>query len=82
MGADASHAWFAVFEPTLGWIDFDPTNNILADEQHLTLAWGRDYADVDGDRLHRGIHRAEEHHATCARDYGEQRRAGNGTRRP
>ena len=46
VGADASHAWFAVFEPTLGWIDFDPTNNILADEQHLTLAWGRDYADV------------------------------------
>jgi transglutaminase-like putative cysteine protease len=46
VGADASHAWFAVFDPALGWIDFDPTNNVLADEQHLTLAWGRDYADV------------------------------------
>ncbi|WP_333606906.1 transglutaminase family protein [Arsukibacterium sp.] len=46
VGADASHAWFAVFDPTLGWIDFDPTNNLLADEQHLTVAFGRDYADV------------------------------------
>lgn len=46
VGADASHAWFAVFDPVLGWIDFDPTNNLLADEQHLTLAFGRDYADV------------------------------------
>ncbi|KKO49188.1 transglutaminase [Arsukibacterium sp. MJ3] len=46
VGADASHAWFAVFDPTLGWIDFDPTNNLLADEQHITLAFGRDYADV------------------------------------
>ncbi|MDP2716021.1 transglutaminase family protein [Rheinheimera sp.] len=46
VGADASHAWFAVFDPKLGWLDFDPTNNLLADEQHLTLAWGRDYADV------------------------------------
>lgn len=45
-GADASHAWFAVFDPRLGWVDFDPTNNVLADAQHLTLAFGRDYADV------------------------------------
>jgi len=45
-GADASHAWFAVFDPRLGWVDFDPTNNLLADVQHLTLAFGRDYADV------------------------------------
>ena len=45
-GADASHAWFAVFDPVLGWVDFDPTNNVLADVQHLTLAYGRDYADV------------------------------------
>lgn len=46
VGADASHAWFAVFDPSLGWIDFDPTNNLLADEQHITIAFGRDYADV------------------------------------
>lgn len=45
-GADASHAWFAVYDPVFGWVDFDPTNNVVADEQHLTLAYGRDYADV------------------------------------
>lgn len=46
VGADASHAWFSVFDPELGWIDFDPTNNILPDKQHITLAYGRDYSDV------------------------------------
>jgi transglutaminase-like putative cysteine protease len=46
VGADASHAWLAVFAPGLGWIDFDPTNNVLPSERHLTLAWGRDYGDV------------------------------------
>lgn len=45
-GADASHAWFSVYSPTEGWADFDPTNNQLAMEQHITTAWGRDYADV------------------------------------
>jgi len=46
VGADASHAWFSVFSPTLGWIDFDPTNNKLLGEQHITVAWGRDFSDV------------------------------------
>jgi transglutaminase-like putative cysteine protease len=46
IGADASHAWFSVFVPTLGWIDFDPTNNKLLSEQHITVAWGRDFSDV------------------------------------
>jgi transglutaminase-like putative cysteine protease len=45
-GADASHAWFSVYSPTGGWCDFDPTNNLLASRQHITTAWGRDYADV------------------------------------
>jgi len=45
-GADASHAWFAVFVPDLGWIDFDPTNDTIVTTQHVTTAWGRDYADV------------------------------------
>lgn len=45
-GSDASHAWFAVFDPNLGWIDFDPTNNIIPAERHITLAWGRDFSDV------------------------------------
>lgn len=46
LGADASHAWLAVFIPDLGWVEFDPTNNCLADERHLVLAWGRDFGDV------------------------------------
>jgi transglutaminase-like putative cysteine protease len=46
VGADASHAWLAVFSPGLGWVDFDPTNNVLPSERHLTIAWGRDYDDV------------------------------------
>lgn len=46
IGADASHAWFAVYSPAVGWIDFDPTNNRLANNQYITVAYGRDYADV------------------------------------
>lgn len=45
-GADASHAWFSVYSPAEGWCDFDPTNNLLASQQHITTAWGRDYGDV------------------------------------
>ena len=45
-GADASHAWFSVYLPQLGWVDFDPTNNQIPADQHITVAWGRDYADV------------------------------------
>jgi transglutaminase-like putative cysteine protease len=46
VGADASHAWFSVYIPNTGWLDFDPTNNTVPRDQHITLAWGRDYADV------------------------------------
>jgi transglutaminase-like putative cysteine protease len=46
VGGDASHAWFAVWDPTAGWVDFDPTNAQLALGQHVTTAWGRDYGDV------------------------------------
>ncbi len=45
-GADASHAWFAVYDAVHGWVEFDPTNNLLPDHQHVRLAFGRDYADV------------------------------------
>lgn len=45
-GSDASHAWLAVFVPELGWVDFDPTNNKIPNNQHITTAWGRDYSDV------------------------------------
>jgi transglutaminase-like putative cysteine protease len=46
LGADASHAWFSVYVPHQGWLDFDPTNAQIPAEQHITTAWGRDYSDV------------------------------------
>ena len=46
IGADASHAWVSVFCPTLGWVDFDPTNRCLVQAEHITLGWGRDFSDV------------------------------------
>jgi transglutaminase-like putative cysteine protease len=46
VGADASHAWLAVHCPRYGWVDLDPTNDLLPDQQHVTLGWGRDYGDV------------------------------------
>ena len=46
IGADASHAWVTVWCPKHGWIALDPTNNVQAGLDHVTLAWGRDYADV------------------------------------
>jgi len=45
-GVDASHAWLAIYCPGLGWIDVDPTNNMFPSTTHVTLGWGRDYADV------------------------------------
>lgn len=45
-GAQASHAWVSVFFPGTGWIGFDPTNDLTVSDSHITLAWGRDYADV------------------------------------
>jgi transglutaminase-like putative cysteine protease len=46
VGADASHAWCSAWYPGYGWVDFDPTNNCLPSDGHITLAWGRDYSDV------------------------------------
>lgn len=46
VGVDASHAWFSVYIPQRGWMDFDPTNAQIPLDQHITTAWGRDYADV------------------------------------
>ena len=45
-GVDASHAWFSIFIPQSGWLDFDPTNNLIPSDQHITIGWGRDYADI------------------------------------
>lgn len=46
IGADASHAWLSVYIPGTGWVDLDPTNNVIPHDRHVTLAWGRDYSDV------------------------------------
>lgn len=62
VGADASHAWVAVWCPGQGWVALDPTNNVLAGADHVTLAWGRDYGDVAPLRgVIRGGGRAQPH---------------------
>lgn len=43
---DATHAWVEALLPGLGWVGFDPTNNLIAGERHIRVAAGRDYADV------------------------------------
>ncbi len=65
-GADASHAWFSVWCPEFGWVDFDPTNNIQAKAEHITLGWGRDYSDVSPTRGH--IHGGGNQQLTVAVD--------------
>jgi transglutaminase-like putative cysteine protease len=42
----ASHAWVEALLPNLGWVGFDPTNNLTAGGRHIRTAIGRDYADV------------------------------------
>jgi transglutaminase-like putative cysteine protease len=46
VGADVSHAWVSAYCPGMGWLDLDPTNNVVPSNGHVTLAWGRDYGDV------------------------------------
>ncbi len=47
IGADASHAWVALWcGAAVGWVDLDPTNDLLPGERHVTIGWGRDFSDV------------------------------------
>ena len=46
IGADESHAWLSVYCGPLGWMEFDPTNDAMCGEDHIMLAWGREYSDV------------------------------------
>lgn len=46
VGADHSHAWLSVYCPHLGFVDFDPTNNLIPSDRHVTLAYGRDFSEV------------------------------------
>jgi transglutaminase-like putative cysteine protease len=61
-GADASHAWVSFYCDGLGWVDLDPTNNLIPNREHITVAWGRDYSDVPplrGVTLGSGAHSLE-----------------------
>lgn len=61
-GADASHAWLSLWVPGHGWVDLDPTNNLVPGQEHVTLAWGLDFADVSpiaGEITGGGTHEVE-----------------------
>lgn len=53
---DASHAWVEAYLPSVGWVGFDPTNNIVAGERHIVNCTGRDYKDVPPTR---GVYRGQ-----------------------
>jgi transglutaminase-like putative cysteine protease len=46
LGGEASHAWCSIYCPEFGWLEFDPTNNVMPAGNHVTIAHGRDYSDV------------------------------------
>jgi len=46
VGADASHAWVSAYCPGIGWLDVDPTNDVVPSTGHVTIGWGRDFGDV------------------------------------
>ena len=78
---DATHAWVDVFLPHLGWVGFDPTNNLVTHHRHIRTAIGRDYADVPPTHgIFRGQHRKR---TLRGRACGGQRRtAGSGSQAP
>jgi len=62
VGSDASHAWVSVWAPQIGWVDFDPTNDIIPADEHISIAYGRDFQDVSpvtGVLLGGGSHHVE-----------------------
>jgi transglutaminase-like putative cysteine protease len=52
----ASHAWVEALVPRMGWVAFDPTNNLVGADRHIRVAIGRDYADVPPTR---GVYKGE-----------------------
>ncbi|MBK8480254.1 MAG: transglutaminase family protein [Proteobacteria bacterium] len=82
IGADASHAWVSVYCGELGWVDLDPTNDVLPSLDHVTVGWGRDYGDVAPIT---GIYVGGDHQtldvAVDVAAAGEEARAGQGTLR-
>lgn len=68
VGSEASHAWVSAWDPALGWLDADPTNDLVPQDRHVTLAWGRDYDDVSpvkGVALGGGAHTVEVSVSVC-----------------
>lgn len=63
-GADASHAWVSVFIPTLGWVEIDPTNRLVVGDEHVRVAYGRDYTEVS--MLNGAVHGGGAHSITVA----------------
>ncbi len=58
--SDATHAWVEAYLPEIGWVGFDPTNNLIAGERHIRTAIGRDYADVPPTKgVFKGISQSE-----------------------
>jgi transglutaminase-like putative cysteine protease len=52
----ATHAWVEALLPQLGWVGFDPTNNLIVEDRHIRVAVGRDYADVPPTRgIYKGL---------------------------
>lgn len=46
VGAYASHAWLSLYSPGHGWIDLDPTNNMIPSSEHITIGWAREYTEI------------------------------------
>lgn len=68
----ASHAWMDAFLPHLGWVGFDPTNNVIAHTAHIRTALGRDYSDVPPTRgIYRGVVTEELHVAVQVTEHPE-----------
>lgn len=65
LGADQSHAWVGCWlGPEHGWVDLDPTNGLVVKDEHVVLAWGRDFSDVTP--LRGVILGGAEHHLSVA----------------
>jgi transglutaminase-like putative cysteine protease len=76
--AGATHAWVEALLPELGWIGFDPTNNLLAGDRHIRVAVGRDYADVPPTRgVYKGMSSVRSELAVAVR-VGSVRSAASG----
>lgn len=84
VGGDASHAWVSVWSPAHGWVEFDPTNDLMVSDQHVVLGWGRDYSDVSpilGIILGGGEHRLDVSVRLVPVDLATGRSAGHPTDR-